>query len=155
MKILKKIFERLPFILLGVFFLLYFIAKIFNINIGLGSPKVAITNDEKMVVEKYKKMFHTEEVMALHSRNLLLKNNIISTFDFVLCTEDSVFSFNSIPLDSVEKIAEGINHDIQKVLNHKQYYDSISILICTNVQYKNSTIERNTFNKNYKYPIEK
>lgn len=97
MKILKKIFERLPFILIGVFFLLYFTAKIFNINVGFGSPNVAITDNEKIVVEKYKKMFHTEEVMALHSRNVLLKNNIISTFDFVLCTEDSVFSFNSIP----------------------------------------------------------
>ncbi len=155
MKILTKIFERLPFILLGMALLLYFIAKIFNINIGFGSPNVPITENEKIVVEKYKKMFHTEDVMALHSRNVLLKDSIMSNFDFVLCTEDSVFSFNSISLDSVEKIARNINIDIQKVLNHRQYYDSVSILICTNVQYKNSTMEGRTFSRNYFYPLKK
>lgn len=155
MKILTKIFERLPFILFGMVLLLYSIAKIFNINIGFGSPNVPITENEKIVVEKYKKMFHTEDVMALHSRNVLLKNNIVGNFDFYMNSEDSVFSFNSIPLDSVEKISKGINSDIQKVLNHKIYYDSVCISIYTSSHTVNNTGLTITFNRDYKYPIKK
>ncbi len=153
MKSLGKFFIYLFAGILSLLIITVFISKTFNISIGFGNAIIPSTDDEQKLINKYKTKFMTKQVQANHDYTLIKANASHGIFIFSICTEDSIFSFNSIRPDSLKEMASMINIDVQKVLNHKANYDSVSILLCTQLSNKSTEGYSYTFETYFKYPI--
>ncbi len=115
--------------------MLFFILSIFIVYIlyrsalfilAFGNVEIQLSSDEKGIIEKYKSKYRTNNVIARHDYFLIKSNKYHGVFSFTLATDDSLTNFNSISVDSIKKISTNISIDMQKVLNYKKHYDSIS-----------------------------
>lgn len=115
--------------------------------------EIEVNENEKSVVEKYKKKFKTYDVKAIHDFESIKSKRGGGVFNFYISTEDSIFSFRFITTDSMNAIANIVNYDLQKELSHKEYYDSIDISFYTIITDKNREGFSSIFSKSYVFPV--
>ncbi len=154
MKSSTKAFLIIVSILTVVLFVTIYLTRLGFFTWGKRA-EMPLSLQELSIIEKYKKIYESSDVRAVHDFESIKSKRGNGVFRFYIATEDSIFSFKSLPSDSVVRLGYRINQDIQNILTNKPLYDSVQISLYTDYHLKNSTITHAVFTKNFSYPIQK
>lgn len=124
----KSIFKTVFFIISGILLVAYG-AYFMLWGIGMGKAPINITNEEIRLEELYEKKFNNQLFFGITEAKVSIKydrNDGIYNIG-IGNRKGYKINFNIFSEDSLNNLAQQINLDFQKVMNHKKNHDSLCV----------------------------